>query len=281
MAKVIMGRYLMPAFAPEIQDLIGKMLTVDVTKRITLEQIKEHPAFRIGYPRNYVLPTALPLPSLPDPIPADTVDPKIFKVLLDLGYLSEYDIRAELESHTTNMAKVFVHMLTSSMSLDWLPWDGQDGEEVPEDSFIVEEHDVAFASHGGNDPFHRRTSMQQLSLGSPDLFSFVQKSTWGGEALVASSEPVNNTVTVGNISTSLPRLMASVQQLLVDNSWVFFHPNDETLITRVTDANMYVIIRAIHLDVDQFSLKIEQINGTPRDGAVFVRVIEDFVETFT
>lgn len=41
----------MPAFLPkEAQDLIQKMLTVDVSKRITMSGIKEHPWFNSNSP---------------------------------------------------------------------------------------------------------------------------------------------------------------------------------------------------------------------------------------
>ena len=285
MAKVKMGRYQMPAFSPEIQDLVARMLTVDVTKRITLEQIKAHPAFHIGYPRNYTIPSPLPLPSLPDPIDTSSLDPKIFKVLLDLGYFSEGEVKAQLESTSTNMAKVFVHMLTSSMSLEWLPWDGETGEEeVPAENFLIDENPIAFAAQSGpdhSDPFHRRRNMQPMSLGSPDLFSFVQKSTWGGEGVVSEDSHESNVVTLGKITITLPVLMASLQQLLIQNSCVFFHPNDETLITRFGDANLFVVIQAVFADPGQFALKVRQVNGSPRDFSLFLRIVEDFLDTFS
>jgi serine/threonine protein kinase len=44
--KVRSGRYNIPKYvAPEVQDLIGRMLVVDPKNRITLAQIRQHPWF--------------------------------------------------------------------------------------------------------------------------------------------------------------------------------------------------------------------------------------------
>ena len=280
MAKVKMGRYQMPAFTPEIQNLISRMLCVDATKRITIDQIKEHPGFRIGLPRNYAIPKPLPLPSLPDPMVVDDIDPKVFTVLTHLGYVNEKDIKAELESSKTNMAKVFVHMLTSTMSLDWLPWNGEVGEEVSEDNFLVEEQPIVFVAHAGNsDPFHRRKITQQLSLGSPDLFSFVEKSTWGGD-VPPPEQPLSNKTTVGKITSTLTGIVAALQQLLSSHSHKFFHPNDETIITRIDESEMYVIVKVIQISKEQYSLQLQQVNGSPVEFSSFLTLMEEFAETF-
>ena len=281
MAKVKMGRYQMPAFAPEIQDLIGRMLLVDPSKRITIADIKEHPGFRIGYPRNYQVPTPLPLPNLPDPITVESIDPKVFTVLTDLGYVNEKDIKSELEASKTNMAKVFVHMLTSTMSLDWLPWNDEIGDGVAEDEFLVEDpQPMAFMEQSSSDPFHRPQKItQQLSLGSPDLFSFVEKSTWGAEV---PPPPVGaNKVTVGKMTSTLPKICASLEQLITGHSYKYFHPNDETLLMKVEDGEVYIIIKVIQVGADQFTLQLQQVGGSPAEFPAILSMFEEFAETFT
>jgi BR serine/threonine kinase len=131
LTKVKSGQFVMPDFLPEIQSLISAMLTVDTTARITLEQIKQHPAFRIGLlDPTYVLPTPLPIPVLVDPIPIVSVAPPVLKLLEQIGFSGDDELQTELESPGPSMAKVFHHMLTSRHSLGDLPWAEQAAPDV-------------------------------------------------------------------------------------------------------------------------------------------------------
>jgi BR serine/threonine kinase len=134
LTKVKSGQFVMPDFLPPIQSLISAMLTVDPTSRITLEQIKQHSAFRIGLlDPTYVLPTPLPIPVLVDPVPIASVAPPVLKVLEQIGFSDSGELSAELESLGPSMAKVFHHMLTSRNALDDLPW----AEQAPPDVFEI------------------------------------------------------------------------------------------------------------------------------------------------
>ena len=152
MIKVKNGRFQMPPFLPEIQDLISRMLVVDPTKRIRLEQIKEHPAFRICLPQNYVIPTPLPLPYMKEPIDVESLDPKIFPVLIHLGYSNKEEIIEELSSDSHNMAKVFCYILTSSFSFENLNWSGQNHplNRLSSDEYLIESNPF---DDGQNDGF--------------------------------------------------------------------------------------------------------------------------------
>jgi hypothetical protein len=55
----------MPSFAPEVRDLVARILSTDVQKRYTITQIKNHPAFRTGLPKDYTLPEPLPEVEVP------------------------------------------------------------------------------------------------------------------------------------------------------------------------------------------------------------------------
>jgi serine/threonine protein kinase len=58
-AKIRSGRLYAPSFSGDIRDLVLKILTVNVKTRYSISQIKSHPAFRVGLPRDYEIPTLL------------------------------------------------------------------------------------------------------------------------------------------------------------------------------------------------------------------------------
>jgi BR serine/threonine kinase len=94
------------------------MLTVDVTARITIEQIKHHSAFRIALADpTYILPEPLPMPVVVQPIEMAAIPPPVFHVLEQVGFSSDDELRTELESPGPSMAKVFHHMLTVKETL--------------------------------------------------------------------------------------------------------------------------------------------------------------------
>jgi hypothetical protein len=65
--KIRRGIFRMGDFPPEVCNLISRMLATEGKNRITIEQIKMHPAFRTGLCDGYVMPKPVP--------PANSVDP--------------------------------------------------------------------------------------------------------------------------------------------------------------------------------------------------------------
>jgi BR serine/threonine kinase len=85
-AKVKSGRFEMPELPAEIQNLISAMLTLDPKSRFRIAEIKEHEAFRLGLVSpNYVLPSPLPIPQLPDPMDRSCIDESIIRLLSAIG----------------------------------------------------------------------------------------------------------------------------------------------------------------------------------------------------
>lgn len=113
----------MPPFPPDIKDLISKILKVDPNHRITISEIKSHPAFRSSLPVTYILPSPIPLITDSHSIDPSQVSPEILHVLEQIGFNDEEELRNELQSPTNTMAKVFVSMLTPKIDLEKLPWD--------------------------------------------------------------------------------------------------------------------------------------------------------------
>lgn len=286
----------MPPFIPEIQDLISRMIVVDPLKRLTISQIKQHPAFRIGLPTNYILPTPLPLPFLTEPIDTDSLDPNIFTVLIHLGYANEEEIKADLQSSSHNMTKVFCYIMTSSFSFESLPWD-ENKAIMPYSSeeFLVDSQNsfINDSSSSGNVPAVKnisshssasniplKASLPPLSPGSPDLFSsFVEKNSWSEEN--EPKDKFEGTANIDDIKIPMIDLITGIQQILVSHHYKYFYPNDFTLILKHPDDNMYILIIASDNDDSTISLSIQHKNGSMLLFSAFIQMIQDFINSYS
>ena len=190
--KVKSGQFRMPEFPEDIKNLISRMLTVDPAKRISLQEIKEHPAFRRGIPPFYTFPSPLPIPSITQPIDLKQLDEDTLLFLKQFGYDGDDEnaLAEELSSDRHSMIKVFVYMLTNRMSLDNLPWkfpekDENDGNEMETNpSFETNDNSSSEIICSGNvnltipntsDRFYRKKNVTQ-SLNSSETYSMVKGS---------------------------------------------------------------------------------------------------------
>lgn len=217
--KIKTAHYSMPADLPhDIQDLISKMLIVDPKDRITIKAIKNHPAFRIGLPPKYIVPTPLAIPHIHAPIDRSQIDLSVVSVLKQIGYNNDDDVISELTSEKHNMAKVFFHMLKREFSPVSLPWPSDkenlsmtsapsfDSLSIPPDAFefsptqipigsspsssssmIINSNDksnISIASnvHESNqkDSFlSRKSRKRRPDISSPNPNSIVSRASWG------------------------------------------------------------------------------------------------------
>lgn len=121
--KVKKGAYTMPEFPPDIVNLIQNLLVVDPNGRLTIEQIKEHPAFRRNLDPLYILPTPIPDVTALHQVDLSSISPEIKKILIQMGFHDEEELNNQLKSNDSTIAKSFVAMLTAQLDLDLLPWD--------------------------------------------------------------------------------------------------------------------------------------------------------------
>lgn len=297
MIKVKNGRYQMPPFLPDIQDLISRMIVVDPLKRLTISQIKQHPAFRIGLAANYIVPTPLPLPFLTEPIDTSALDPNIFTVLIHLGYANEEEIKSDLCSSSHNMTKVFCYIMTSSLSFENLPWD-ENKSIMPyrSEEFLVD-NSQSFNNESNNstDQIPNRpnptinqsgssvsikASLPPLSPGSPDLFSsFVEKNSWTEDS--NSKGKFEGSSNIDKIKIPMINLIAGIQQILTLHHFKYFYPNDFTLILKHPDDNMYILMIASDNDDSTVSLYIQHKNGSMLLFSTFIQMIQDFIDSYT
>jgi BR serine/threonine kinase len=235
-AKIKIGKYTMPDDVPaEIQDLINGMLTVDPVARLTITQIKEHPAFRIGLLSvSYRLPVVVPLPTVHAPLDITAVDPAIFSILKGIGFMGDDELVAEFTKAGTTMAKVFYTMLTTR-TYDMFPWD-----------------DPA-AVHSAQSSPGIAIYQRPQSPGVPRVAS-----DQGTAVPLASDGQARGDIIQPCIGIHLPIdvLMAMMQAALSEMDFEWFHPDDFTLVARYTDTSSYVSITVRHETADSLEMDL-------------------------
>ena len=228
LAKVKTGRFIMPEFHPDIKDLIARMMTPDPTARITMEEIKAHRAFRFTLPPEYVVPTPILYVNINQPIDPATVDDTVKTCLVEIG-IERDEIEAELMSNETTVCKVFVMMMARNIIKEDLPWEHAISR--------LERFDGPSAEGFGDGTIDQENLRGQISLTagplqSPEGFSFVMKPQWLPQAEMGAVFDYEDDETFGPIPLSVVDLMTRLQVTLIDLGFVFFHPNDLTLIAR-------------------------------------------------
>ena len=292
----------MPPFIPEVQDLISRMIIVDPLKRLTISQIKQHPAFRIGLLQNYIVPTPLPLPFLTEPIDTDALDPNIFTVLIHLGYANEDEIMSDLQASSHNMTKVFCYIMTSSFSFENLPWyENKAIMPYASDEFLVDSSDAfvntatnnngnadqstiksntaSISANTSSSSVSLKASLPPLSPGSPDLFSsFVEKNSWTEEK--DDHDKFEGNASIEKIKIPMINLIAGIQQILTSHHFKYFYPNDFTLIIKHPDDNMFILMIASETEDSTVSLHIQHKNGSMLLFSTFTQMIQDFIDSY-
>ncbi|KNC52080.1 CAMK/CAMKL/BRSK protein kinase [Thecamonas trahens ATCC 50062] len=108
--KVKAGRFFIPRWvSPDINDLISRMLTVDPTARITVDEIKAHPWFN-SLPMD--TPPVRPISeAITSALPIAVPDDDVVASLVSLGWGGASELRRSLASDEKSVAKVFYHLL--------------------------------------------------------------------------------------------------------------------------------------------------------------------------
>jgi BR serine/threonine kinase len=199
-AKIRAARPYMPGFQPEIRDLLGKILTANVNGRYTIAQIREHPAFRIGLPAEYVLPRPLPaiVPSMIDGIE---------------------DMQA------WDLAKIVVELRMRPPEIEELPWARKAGKGERADQVRV----IAIGNHRSE--FVMRT-IQKFAGGAgfewihPDDREVICQRPSDGLAMCfdvngSDSTTVNVALVRGEVDafeTLMARIVTAFQKMLADRT---------------------------------------------------------------
>jgi len=255
LTKVKAGKYVMPPFPPDIQNLVECMLTVDPNARISLAQIKQHPAFRIGYgSKAYILPTPLPIPLLVDPIPVESIPEPVLSALRQIGFTDDDELRRDLESAEGSMVKVFYHMLTKNPR-DSVPWESSSSPPaLPLDvSVMIEGETIIEGDEVQSAPSTKPSSPVSWSL--PD-----ERGRWTD---VSKSEVTGElTQPYVDIFMPLDELLARIQAMLTELGIQWFHPDDFTVLARKADRSIDLMIMIKQQAAGYFSMDVHVYSAT-------------------
>lgn len=242
LAKVKSGKYVMPDFPRPLQDLISRMIEVDVKKRITIPEIKQHPAFMMTLPSDYCIPTPLPIPIMEKPLDTALIDGGILSILKGIGYASDEDIMREITSNSHTSAKVFYEMYQRHISVEYLPWEDEGSVySNPDEMFMMSPKLIG----GGQmqDPFRRNEKVFSPDISSPDIRSVAHRASGWDVAfapeLDGDCERIYDPVTV-----QLEVLMTTLQKWLTENDFKWFHPDDMQLVAKLTGHDFFMTLKA-------------------------------------
>ncbi|OHT02841.1 putative CAMK family protein kinase [Tritrichomonas foetus] len=277
----------MPDFHPNIKDLIGRMMTVDPSQRITMEQIKNHPAFRFGLPITYVVPKPVPFPDFCAPMDPSILSADMIHSLTKIG-LQQEEIKYEMMSNESNPVKIFVMLLSRHIQITELPWEHAirhlrvDDYDPGIDSSI-DQLNNQFNNNQFNNVLNANVPVQNLpnrskgpiqDISSPEGFSLASRPDWAtftsGMRIVDFDVDEN----FGPVMTSLWVLMNAVEQILINCGFIFFHPND-LMIYGKNENDAYAIVEAIFTSQESLLLHLQLRNATPEERDNLCRALSE------
>jgi hypothetical protein len=132
----------MPRVSQNVGDMIRRILVADPIERLTIEGIKEHPAFRIGLDESYVLPS----PLRPRAVVGISLPEKVVKILKTIGYREVQNLWRPERTESDVTAAMIAIALSGPLDLSSLPWDtAQDGAVLTNE--IVRSETVALSGY--------------------------------------------------------------------------------------------------------------------------------------
>ena len=210
-------------FPPDIKNLIQRMICVDVSNRITLEEIKQHPAFLKGMPGNYVIPTPIKLNNLTKPIDPESIPETVFLTLSRIG-IEEEEAKKALLSDESNQVKEFVDMAMQGIHMEDLPWENAVKDLPSRQGFEGFGEEVVTVEGLPKPSFTFSLSDVPQSL--------VTRPSW---LPPVPQYNFQDSDVFGPSSRPLVEVMAQLQEALLKAGLVFLHPNDMTLLAKYDD----------------------------------------------
>lgn len=271
--KVVKGKFQMPLFPPAIQDLIRRMLTVDVSERITIAGIKAHPAFRLNVSASYVFPEPIPMPLLARPVDVDALPAEALDTLLQIGFTDE-ELRAQLQDTKETDAKLFLSMISKSLDLEALPWDAafsgpprpRVSAEAVADSAQEEEAHAGAARVKTFTKEHRKLN----PISSAETFSLANRPEWAMQETPVTE--VFAEMSCETYNQTMWNLMAKIQVFLGDKPYQWFHPDPNTMFIRKDDASFYVSVVGSFRASTDVTITVRLHKGENKD---FVDVVNE------
>ncbi|OHT13109.1 putative CAMK family protein kinase [Tritrichomonas foetus] len=282
LAKVKRGVFSMPQFPEPIKEIITRMLTLDPSKRITLAQLKSHECFRWGLPPEYVLPAPLPTPSFNDPIPPDAVAPEVFDLLRKIGYTDAEELAVDFATPGHTMAKVFYFMLTSQIAMEQLQWDSSVGgvQEMPinEEPYMMDAANTAYTIMG-NDPFHRH-NYPSSATSYESVNSLAIRAEWAMQPQEHIVYEQTHLIQCPGLNITMA--MFGIQLLMRKLEMQWFHPDDETIICRHSQQNLYVVIQGQDAtEQSPTAIQLQLCSGTQESFSILIRGSQEILSAIS
>ena len=281
--KVRKGVYKMPAFPPDIKNLVKRMMHVDPEKRITLQEIKEHEAFRRGLPEYYVCPSPLPIPLLTTPVDPASLSEDVVDVLVQLGFQDQEERNKQLESTEHTLVKAFVYMLTNENIFEGLPWEQDESSRSSEFDDPMAEMELTFegedpmfgalgsASVSGPAPFYRRrVSASAASANSPEFNSVIEKSLLSD----AQVDQVCENQREIDVFLPLDPLMGSIIVFLKKQGFAYFFPDEYRILARNIEGNMDLLFEVTPKQNNELTLTVSSPKASEVDFKALVDALE-------
>lgn len=257
-------------FHPDIKNLIAGMINVDVDKRFSLEQIKNHRAFRFGLPNNYLVPRPIPFPDLSEPIDPDLVPQTMIETLNAIGIQTQ-EVREELALEGTNTTKIFISMMNEQTLISNLPWESA-ASEIP----VYDESMENFGSGTIENARVINETLSPLMMQTPESgFSLAVPTPWFPEDPEIEFQ---KTLKFGPSSYWSETVMASLQSVFLEFGFLIFHPDPLTLFGK-NATNMFIRIRVEFPETSSSILKLDLKNIDPRMEETLSSRIEDIYDS--
>lgn len=249
----------MPDVPVCIQDLLSRMLTVSVTERITMEEIKKHPAFRFGLPDGYVVPTPFRFSPFKDPIDPSNVDPKIKQIIWNIGYINDEEINEEFTSFCHTTSKVFYLMLNKNASYNLIQW--KESDQVDTCEFftpIMNNHKIG-AKSIQNELFDKIESSKIRFLIQKPLVNVRFEQAIECETI------------------QLQYLMKELQDFLTKNNFKWLHQSDMELLSKSLNSDLFVLFTCSFQSMKTIILKLSLIQGNEDEFAALKQKVQDCI----
>jgi hypothetical protein len=232
------------------------MLTLDPVRRITMDNIKIHPAFRTHLPAAYIVPTPIPLVNMSQPINVDDVSDEIKQSLRRLG-IGDDEFVSALAEPESNLVRVFVMILTRKVDIVHLPWHRAMTGQVTSTFRLTPE----FADGPARICYPKTLPREGRSMrpSSPEQVpgSDPQRPGW---ALFEKEEmEYDFDHTYGPVHMGLQSLLVMLQGILIQAGFRFFHPSDFQLIGK-NERDGYLQMRLSFLSPDAIQWRLQMKN---------------------
>lgn len=239
------------------------MLTVDPAARIRISDIKDHEAFRLHLPPGIVFPKPFPLPHISTPIDPSSVPLQLFSILKSIGYLSDKEIYAELQSDSHTMAKQFAHMLSKNIVVQALAWNNAPQDPLPQEFFIMSPHPVT------------RSYTPKASVSSLGVYSFVETGKWViDDQYDFEYDPQD----FANLPNNIPAIVVSIQSKMNEMGYEWLYPDEMHIFIRNISSDIYFVVNFEFLKKDEVKMSLIPIRVPPNEFSFLIEVFHQILE---